>query len=197
MLHPIIQNFIQILSKLPGLGPRSAKRIFLELVKKKEKTFLPLKKSLEEVLETIRTCDICHNIDAISPCTICTSVRKNPEVLCIVEEVSDVWAIERSNAFKGYYHVLGGRLSPLDGIGPNNLNFASLFKRIDSQSIQEVILAMNATIDGQTTAHYIADHLQDHVKITYLAHGIPIGGELDYLDEGTLSMALHNRRETI
>ncbi len=192
---PEIERLMKLLAKLPGLGPRSARRAVLELVKKQGQLLEPLHTALGEVADKVRTCSHCGNIDVSDPCRICSAPGRNQTVICVVEEVGDLWALERAAAFRGRYHVLGGHLSALDGIRPADLNIASLVERAQSADVCEVILAMNATIDGQTTAHYITDILQDaEVKISRLAHGVPVGGELDYLDDGTLSAAMAARR---
>ena len=191
---PEIERLLQFLSKLPGLGPRSARRAALHLVKNKEKLMRPLSLALNDALENIVTCEICGNIDSLSPCAICRDDRRDPTTLVVVEDVSDLWALERASAVNGRYHVLGGTLSPLDGIGPEDLNIPKLVDRIEQGSFTEIILAVNATVEGQTTAHYIMDQLADfNVKVSRLAHGVPVGGELDYLDEGTLSAAIRQR----
>ncbi|SCA55627.1 gap repair protein [Candidatus Terasakiella magnetica] len=191
-----IEQLIQILSKLPGLGPRSARRAALHLVKKKEVLLSPLSHALQRVEETVKTCSTCGNLDATDPCTICTDGRRDDSVICVVQDVADLWALERSNSFKGRYHVLGGTLSALDGIGPEDLKIDTLVNRAQSSLVTEVILATSATVDGQTTAHYIADCLENcDVSVSGLAHGVPVGGELDYLDDGTLSAALSARRK--
>lgn len=189
-----IDNFIRLLSKLPGLGPRSGRRAALELIKRKEQLLLPLKNSLIEIYEKIVLCEVCNNIDLKSPCSICSNLNRNDNILCVVEEVADLWAIERAGAIKGYYHILGGVLNALDGIGPEELNINKLTHRIENNNIEEVILALSATIDGQTTMHFLSDLLSKYnIRITKLAHGIPIGGELDYLDDGTLTQAILSR----
>jgi len=189
-----IDNFIRLLSKLPGLGPRSGRRAALELIKRKEQLLLPLKNSLIEIYEKILLCEVCNNIDLKSPCSICSNLNRNDNILCVVEEVADLWAIERAGAIKGYYHILGGVLNALDGIGPEELNINKLTHRIENNNIEEVILALSATIDGQTTMHFLSDLLSKYnIRITKLAHGIPIGGELDYLDDGTLTQAILSR----
>jgi recombination protein RecR len=189
-----IDNFIRLLSKLPGLGPRSGRRAALELIKRKEQLLLPLKDSLIEIYEKIVLCEVCNNIDLKSPCSICSNLNRNDNILCVVEEVADLWAIERAGAIKGYYHILGGVLNALDGIGPEELNINKLTHRIENNNIEEVILALSATIDGQTTMHFLSDLLSKYnIRITKLAHGIPIGGELDYLDDGTLTQAILSR----
>lgn len=191
-----IDNFIRLLSKLPGLGPRSGRRAALELIKRKEQLLLPLKDSLIEIYEKIVLCEVCNNIDLKSPCSICSNLNRNDNILCVVEEVADLWAIERAGAIKGYYHILGGVLNALDGIGPEELNINKLTHRIENNNIEEVILALSATIDGQTTMHFLSDLLSKYnIRITKLAHGIPIGGELDYLDDGTLTQAILSRTD--
>ena len=187
-----IERLIQLLSKLPGLGPRSARRAALALLKKRDTLLEPLAASLREAADAILTCEVCGNLDTSSPCAICSDGRRDPHLLCVVEDVADLWALERAGIFRGRYHVLGGALSALDGITPERLNVGQLLERVKS-GIDEVILAMNATVEGQTTAHYLVDLLGD-MKVTRLAHGVPVGGELDYLDEGTLSAAFKARR---
>jgi recombination protein RecR len=190
-----IERLIQLLAKLPGLGPRSARRAALHLFKKRELLMLPLARALEEAAANIRSCGTCGNLDTSDPCAICTDPRRDPASLCVVADVADLWALERAAAFRGRYHVLGGLLSALDGIGPEQLTIAGLQKRIAAGGIKEVILAIAATVDGQTTAHYVADRLENSgVAITRLAHGVPVGGELDYLDDGTITQALKARR---
>lgn len=191
---PEIETLINCLAKLPGLGPRSARRVALVLLKKKESLMLPLAQSMEEAAKAIRDCTACGNFDTMDPCAICADKGRDVSQVCVVEDVSDLWALERTGAFKGYYHVLGGTLSALDGIGPDDLSIPGLLRRAAAPEVREVIFALNATIDGQTTAHYLADRLQDsNVKITRLAHGVPMGGDLDYLDDGTLATALRAR----
>jgi recombination protein RecR len=187
-----IERLIQLLSKLPGLGPRSARRAALALLKKRDTLLEPLAESLREAADAILSCEICGNLDTQSPCVICSDPRRDPHLLCVVEDVADLWALERAGVFRGRYHVLGGALSALDGITPERLSVAPLLERVKTD-IDEVILAMNATVEGQTTAHYLMDMLGD-IKVTRLAHGVPVGGELDYLDEGTLSAAFKARR---
>jgi recombination protein RecR len=182
-----IERLIQLLAKLPGLGPRSARRAALALLKKRDTLLEPLADSLREAADAILTCEVCGNLDTQSPCAICSDPRRDPHVLCVVEDVADLWALERAGVFRGRYHVLGGALSALDGVTPDRLNVGGLLERV-KQGVDEVILAMNATVEGQTTAHYLMDLLGD-MKVTRLAHGVPVGGELDYLDEGTLSAA--------
>ena len=186
-----IERLIQLLSKLPGLGPRSARRAALALLKKRDNLLEPLAASLREAADAILTCQVCGNLDTQSPCAICSDARRDPHILCVVEDVADLWALERAGVFRGRYHVLGGALSALDGVTPDRLNVGGLLERV--KGIEEVILAMNATVEGQTTAHYLMDLLGD-MKVTRLAHGVPVGGELDYLDEGTLSAAFKARR---
>src|SRR5438105_5725927 len=192
---PEIEKLVQLLAKLPGLGPRSARRAALVLLKKREVLLEPLGQAMRDAAAAIRSCETCGNLDTISPCSICRDPRRDPHVLCVVEDVADLWALERAAVFKGRYHVLGGALSALDGVTPEKLNVGPLAARV-ANSVDEVILAMNATVEGQTTAHYLADVLSgSKVKVTRLAHGVPVGGELDYLDEGTLSAAFRARRE--
>ena len=189
-----IDSLIQLLAKLPGLGPRSARRAVLHLMKRRESLLVPLTKALEDAGENLTTCSTCGNIDTRDPCGVCRNPKRNDALICVVEDVADLWAMERTPAFKGRFHVLGGTLSALDGIGPEDLNIPNLLMRAKGDQVQEVILATNATVDGQTTAHYIAERLSDcNVKVSGLAHGVPVGGELDYLDEGTLSAALKAR----
>jgi recombination protein RecR len=187
-----IERFIQLLSKLPGLGPRSARRAALALLKKRDTLLEPLAEAMLAAAHATRSCEICGNLDSTSPCAICADARRDGHVLCVVEDVADLWALERAGVFRGRYHVLGGALSALDGVTPEKLNVAGLVTRT-KDGVDEVILAMNATVEGQTTAHYLMDVLTG-VKVTRLAHGVPVGGELDYLDEGTLSAAFKARR---
>jgi recombination protein RecR len=187
-----IERLIQLLAKLPGLGPRSARRAALVLLKKRDLLLEPLAAAMQAAATATKNCEICGNLDTISPCAICRDPRRDPHILCVVEDVADLWALERAAVFRGRYHVLGGALSALDGITPERLSVAPLLERVKS-GVDEVILAMNATVEGQTTAHYLMDMLGD-VKVTRLAHGVPVGGELDYLDEGTLSAAFKARR---
>jgi recombination protein RecR len=195
MIGPEIERLIQLLAKLPGLGPRSARRAALRLMKRREALLEPLAVALAEAARSIRVCSTCGNIDTTDPCAICADARRDGTLLCVVEEVADLWALERAAAYKGRYHVLGGTLSALDGIGPEQLNIPKLVARAQEEKIGEIILATNATVDGQTTAHYIADRLAPlGVRVTRLAHGVPVGGELDYLDDGTLAAALKARR---
>jgi recombination protein RecR len=191
---PEIERLIQLLARLPGLGPRSARRAALFLIKKREQVMAPLAVALQTAIEKIEVCGVCGNIDTQNPCTVCTDVRRDPAVIVVVTDVADLWALERAHAINARYHVLGGTLSPLDGIGPQDLSIDALITRVHDAAVQEVILALNATVDGQTTAHYITDLLHGaNVKVTRLAHGVPVGGELDYLDEGTLSAAIRQR----
>ncbi|MEI9415775.1 recombination mediator RecR [Mesorhizobium sp. Cs1321R2N1] len=191
---PEIERLIQLLAKVPGLGPRSARRAALHLIKKKEQLLSPLAAAMGEAADKVRICSTCGNVDTSDPCMICTDTRRDAATLIVVEDVSDLWALERAAAMNVRYHVLGGTLSPLDGIGPDQLNIRSLIDRIAGGEVKEVILAVNATVEGQTTAHYLTDQLSGfEVKITRLAHGVPVGGELDYLDEGTLAAALRSR----
>jgi recombination protein RecR len=188
-----LDTLIQLLAKLPGLGPRSARRAALHLVKRRESLLEPLAVALAKAAEAIRPCSACGNLDTVEPCTICRDPERDATTICVVEDLADLWALERTGAFRGRYHVLGGTLSALDGIGPEDLNIERLLARI--RPGQEVILALNATVEGQTTAHYLVDRLAERdVKISRLAQGVPIGGELDYLDDGTLTAALKARR---
>ena len=196
-----IERLIQLLAKLPGLGPRSARRAALHLIKRRDSLLDPLAAAMEGAAQSVTTCSVCGNLDATDPCGICTDTRRDRGQVCIVEDVADLWALERSASFRGTYHVIGGTLSALDGRGPEDLNISSLTSRVADEKISEVILATSATVDGQTTAHYITDRLEDLVdekglilKITRLAHGVPVGGELDYLDDGTLLAALKARQ---
>jgi recombination protein RecR len=191
---PEIERLIQLLARLPGLGPRSARRAALHLVRRRADLMEPLTSALDEALDKIVVCGTCGNIDTRDPCTVCSDERRDRSILIVVENVADLWALERAGVANGKYHVLGGTLSPLDGVGPDDLNIEKLMPRAHDAEVKEVILALNATVDGQTTAHYITDLLRDaDVKVTRLAHGVPVGGELDYLDEGTLSAALRAR----
>jgi recombination protein RecR len=193
---PEIQRLIQLLARLPGLGPRSARRAALHLIRKRDELLGPLTDAMQVARERIVTCTACGNVDTCDPCTVCRDERRDPHVLVVVETVADLWALERAAAIRARYHVLGGTLSPLDGIGPKDLNLSSLVDRVQSGGVQEVILAVNATVDGQTTAHYITDLLSAQtVRVTRLAHGVPVGGELDYLDDGTLAAAIRQRTD--
>lgn len=198
MASPEIETLTQALARLPGLGPRSARRAVLHLLKKRETALAPLLRALEAVNETLATCHVCGNVDTIDPCGICADARRDARALCVVEDVPDLWALDRSRLFPGRYHVLGGRLSALEGVRPEDLRIDSLIGRIAAGGIDEVVLAMNATLEGQTTAHYIAERIERFpVRLTQLAHGLPVGGELDYLDEGTLAQALRARRPVV
>ena len=195
---PEIEALIQLLSKVPGLGPRSARRAALHLIKKKEQLLFPLAHAAAEAAEKVGVCSQCGNVDTTDPCTICNDPRRDTSTIVVVEDVADLWALERANAVNALYHVLGGTLSPLDGIGPEDLSIDKLVERasvpLEDDKMLELIIAVNATVEGQTTAHYIMDRLEAmNVKITRLAHGVPVGGELDYLDEGTLSAAIRSR----
>ena len=190
-----IEALASALARLPGLGPRSARRAVLWLVKRRETALPQLLGALEAVQERLVECSICGNVDTRDPCGICADPRRDARSLCVVEDVADLWALDRARLFTGTYHVLGGRLSALDGVRPEDLNIGSLLERVEAGGVDEVVLAMNATLEGQTTAHYIAERLESlPVRITQLAHGLPVGGELDYLDEGTLAQALRARR---
>ena len=188
-----IEILIDLIAKLPGLGHRSARRAVLHLIRKKSTLFSPLSKQMAKVFEQARECLNCGNIGTSEMCEICEDQKRINGQICIVEDVSDLWAMERTTVYKGQYHVLGGTLSALDGIGPNELKIPKLIKRLDSEEVHEVILALNATLEGQTTAHYIAEQIENKVSVTSLARGVPMGGELDYLDEGTISAALNAR----
>ena len=195
MVSADIERLIGLLAKLPGLGPRSARRAVLHLVKRRESLAQPLAKAMAETLDNIKTCSRCGNLDSQDPCMLCRNPKRDGSVICVVEDVADLWALERSAAFRGHYHVLGGTLSALDGIGPEDLNISGLLTRVNEDGVKEVILATSATVDGQTTAHFLADKLAGtKAEVTELAHGVPVGGELDYLDDGTLSTALRDRR---
>lgn len=191
---PEIERLIQLLARLPGLGPRSARRAALHLIRKRDELLGPLADAMQVARERIVVCSACGNVDTRDPCTICADPRRDPSTIVVVETVADLWALERAGAMNARYHVLGGVLSPLDGVGPQDINLASLLGRVAEGGVGEVVLAVNATVDGQTTAHYITDALaHTDVRITRLAHGVPVGGELDYLDEGTLAAALRQR----
>lgn len=195
MSGPEIDRLIQLLARLPGLGPRSARRAALQLLKKRESLLQPLAVALNEAATKVVACSTCGNLDSMNPCAICRDPRRDPSTICVVEEVADLWALERTKFFNGRYHVLGGTLSALDGVGPEDLNIAALVARAGDPAVKEVIVATNATVDGQTTAHYLTDRLADcAVSVTRLAYGVPVGGELDYLDDGTLAAALKARR---
>ena len=191
---PEIERLIQLLAKLPGLGPRSARRAALHLIDRKEELLVPLAKAMDVAVERVVTCSTCGNIDTADPCLICTDPRRDPTTIVVVEEVADLWALERAGAINARYHVLGGVLSPLDGIGPDDLRIDGLVARVAAGGVSEIIIAVNATVEGQTTAHYLTDRLQAFdLKVSRLAHGVPVGGELDYLDDGTLSAAVRSR----
>jgi recombination protein RecR len=191
---PEIERLIQLLARLPGLGPRSARRAALHLIAKREQLLGPLAEAMKTAEERIRTCSSCGAVDTRDPCTICADARRDRATLVVVENVGDLWALERAQATRGLYHVLGGVLSPLDGVGPEDLSLDRLVARVAEGGVAEVVLAVNATVDGQTTAHYVTDLLAPYpVKITRLAHGVPVGGELDYLDDGTLTAAMRQR----
>ena len=190
-----IDALIHCLARLPGLGPRSARRAALELLKRREALLAPLLGALEAAAETVKPCAVCGNLDSISPCAICADPARDPSILCVVEDVADLWALERTHSFRGRYHVLGGLLSALDGVGPDDLSIAPLLARAREPAVKEVVLAMSATVEGQTTAHYLMDRLAAlPLTVSRLAHGVPVGGELDYLDDGTLAAALKARR---
>jgi recombination protein RecR len=191
---PEIERLIQLLARLPGLGPRSARRAALHLIRKREALLAPLAEAMKVAHERVATCRVCGNVDTRDPCTLCADPKRDSTTLVVVETVADLWALERAGVVRARYHVLGGVLSPLDGVGPEELNLSSLVARVAEGGVREVILAVNATVDGQTTAHYITDLLSAHqIKVTRLAHGVPVGGELDYLDEGTLAAAINQR----
>ena len=195
MIGPEIERLIQLLGRLPGLGPRSARRVALHLLKKRETLMQPLSAALADAARAIKPCTSCGNLDTVDPCSICGDPKRDAGLICVVEDVADLWAMERGKIFAGRYHVLGGTLSALDGIGPDELNIAGLVQRAKVGSVREVIVATNATVDGQTTAHYLAERLADlDIPITRLAHGVPVGGELDWLDDGTLATAFKARR---
>ena len=190
-----IETLSAALARLPGLGPRSARRAVLWLVKRRDQALPALLEALTAVRDTLVECGTCGNVDTRDPCAICADPRRDPKSICVVEDVADLWALDRARLFTGTYHVLGGRLSALDGVRPEDLNIAALLVRVEAGGIDEVVLAMNATLEGQTTAHYVAERLEKFpVRLTQLAHGLPVGGELDYLDEGTLAQALRARR---
>jgi recombination protein RecR len=195
MASPEIEALTTALARLPGFGPRSARRAVLHLLKKREAALGPLRAALEAVDERLATCTTCGNVDTRDPCAICADPRRDVRALCVVEEVADLWALDRARLFPGRFHVLGGRLSALDGVRPEDLAIESLVSRLEGGDVDEVVLAMNATLEGQTTAHYLAERIERFpVRVTQLAHGLPVGGELDYLDEGTLAQALRARR---
>ncbi len=190
-----IETLTAQLARLPGLGPRSARRVVLWLIKRRETSLVALLEALDGLREGLSECHLCGNVDTSDPCAICVDPRRDPRALCVVEDVADLWALDRARLFPGRYHVLGGRLSALDGVRPEDLAIGALIARVSAGGIDEVVLAMNATLEGQTTAHYIAERLEGlPLRVTQLAHGLPVGGELDYLDEGTLAQALRARR---
>ncbi len=190
-----IEKLIKLISKLPSLGSRSARRIVLQLIKKKEALFLPLISAMNDVAENIKTCEICGNFDTTSPCSICAAENRDSQTICVVQDVADLWAMERVSFFKGKYHVLGGVLSALEGVAPEDLNIDSLLQRIEKDKVKEIILALPATVDGQITSHYMLSKLKPfELKVTTLAQGIPMGAELDYMDEGTIQLALNSRK---
>ena len=191
---PEIERLIQLLARVPGLGPRSARRAALHMIKKKEQLLGPLAAAMSEANERVGLCSVCGNADTSDPCTICSDPTRDQSVIIVVEDVSDLWALERAAAMNAAYHVLGGTLSPLDGVSPDDLNISGLVDRVSAGGVREILIAVNATVEGQTTAHYIIDQLAGFdAKITRLAHGVPVGGELDYLDEGTLAAAIRSR----
>ena len=191
-----IEKLVKLVAKLPALGTRSARRIVLQLLKKRESLFLPLIETMTEVAEKVKTCEICGNYDTQSPCSICSSTARENNLLCVVQDISDLWALERGGLYKGKYHILGGVLSAIEGVTPEDLNMDKLIQRIDAEEINEIILALPATVDGQITMHYISSMLKDKpVKVSTLAQGIPVGGELDYMDDGTIKLALDLRKQ--
>ncbi len=195
LIGPELQRVIDLVGKLPGLGPRSARRVALQLLKRKDALLIPLAEALADAADKITKCSVCGTWDTTDPCTVCSAPNRDHTVICVVQDVPDLWALERAGSFKGQYHILGGVLSALDGIGPEELNLDSLVQRASQPQVQEVILALSATVDGQTTAHYLSDRLEHlDVKISRLAQGVPMGGELDHLDDGTLTAALMSRR---
>lgn len=198
MAAPELDHLLKLLGRLPGLGPRSARRILLSLVKKRDGLMRPLGAALIAAADSIKTCSICGNLDGDDPCGVCADEKRDRGLMCVIEEVADLWALERAGVYRGIYHVLGGRLSALDGVGPQDLSIDALVARVAQGQVREVILAMNATVEGQTTAHYVTERLTPYaVTVSRLAHGLPIGGELDYLDEGTLGAALRARRPLV
>ncbi|MDA9554024.1 recombination mediator RecR [Emcibacteraceae bacterium] len=190
-----LDHLINLLGKVPGLGPRSARRAALQLIKKKDSLMKPLSSALADVAANVHPCATCGNLDIENPCHICESPKRDRSIICVIEDVSDLWALDRAGSYRGLYHVIGGTLSALDGVGPDDLNINTLIERANDSELKEIIIATNATVDGQTTAHYITEQLKSFdLTITRLAHGVPIGGELDYLDDGTLTTALNSRR---
>jgi recombination protein RecR len=195
MIGPEIERLIQLLARVPGLGPRSARRAALRLIEKRETLLTPLAQAMAEAARAVKTCSICGNFDSIDPCSICADPKRDDSLLCVVEDVAALWAMERTGSFKGRYHVLGGLLSALDGVGPDDLGIPRLVARVDQGTVREVILATPATVEGQTTAHYVAEQLaRPNIAVTGLAHGVPVGGELGHLDDGTITAALRARR---
>lgn len=193
---PEIERLVQLLSRLPGLGPRSARKAVLALLKRRQDLLVPLSDALAVAVEKIAECPVCGNLDTVSPCSVCTDPRRDPSLIVVVEEVGDLWALERAGVISARYHVLGGHLSPMDGIGPEKLNIARLVERVKTGEASEILLALNATVEGQSTAHYVSEQLASlGVTVSRLAQGVPIGGELDYLDEGTLAAAVKARRK--
>lgn len=193
---PEIERLVQLLARMPGLGPRSARKAVLALLKRRNELLIPLADAMREAVDKIAECPTCGNLDTVSPCSICQDQRRDDTMIVVVEEVGDIWALERANIISARYHVLGGHLSPLDGIGPDKLNIGGLLTRVSSGAVKEVLLALNATVEGQSTAHYVSDQLAaSGVAVSKLAQGVPIGGELDYLDEGTLAAAFKARRK--
>ncbi|HET6388683.1 recombination mediator RecR [Hyphomicrobium sp.] len=193
---PEIERLVQLLARLPGLGPRSARKAVLSLLKRRNELLVPLSSALQQAIEKIAECPVCGNLDTVSPCSVCADPRRDKSLIVVVEEVGDLWALERASVVSAQYHVLGGHLSPLDGIGPDKLNIATLVARAQSPDVKEILLALNATVEGQSTAHFISDQLAAAgVTVSRLAQGVPIGGELDYLDDGTLAAAFKARRK--
>lgn len=193
---PEIERLVQLLARMPGLGPRSARKAVLALLKKRNELLIPLTEAMQRAVEKISECSVCGNLDTVNPCSVCQDPRRDDSMIVVVEEVGDLWALERANVIAARYHVLGGHLSPLDGIGPEQLNIAPLIERAKSGTVKEILLALNATVEGQSTAHYLSDQLAETgVTVSRLAQGVPIGGELDYLDEGTLAAAFKARRQ--
>jgi len=192
---PEIERVVQLLARLPGLGPRSARKAALALLKKRNELLLPLSEALATAIEKIDECPVCGNLDTVSPCSLCQDPRRDRSLIVVIEEIGDLWALERAGVLNALYHVLGGHLSPLDGIGPDKLNIARLVERAGSGEVKEILLALNATVEGQSTAHYLTEQLEPTgVVVSRLAQGVPVGGELDYLDEGTLAAAIKSRR---
>jgi recombination protein RecR len=195
VIGPELERLVQLLARLPGLGPRSARRAVLDLMKKRDALLLPLTEAMRDAADKVVTCGVCGNLDTVDPCSICADSKRDAGTIVVVEDVGDLWALERAGATRARYHVLGGVLSALDGIGPDDLDVTGLVRRVRDGNVGEVVLAMNATVEGQTTAHYVADRLAGlGCSVTRLAHGVPVGGELDYLDDGTLVAALKSRR---